>query len=74
MRDLTEEQQSYLSGLIARDTRTEYLTLSDRELGDIINDCITGLCTTNGDTAPVTLTERQVAILLRSFLVTDSQP
>lgn len=73
MRDLTEEQSQYLSGLVLYDARSEYNTMTDKELGEIIDQCITGLSTTNGDTAPITLTERQVAILLRAFVVVDGQ-
>jgi hypothetical protein len=40
--------------------------LTHSELDNIVKDCEAGLSTTNGDTAPVTLTVRQVLLLLKN--------
>lgn len=40
--------------------------ISDRETEELFQLCNDGLCTLNGDTAPVTITARQLLLLLRS--------
>lgn len=39
--------------------------ISERETEELLRLCNDGLCTTNGDTAPVTVTVRQLLLLLR---------
>lgn len=42
--------------------------LTEDELDKIIEECVKGLSTTNGDTHPIELSVRQVSLLLRSFI------
>lgn len=42
------------------------ITLEEAET--IYAQCVAGLCTTNGDTAPVTITARQLLLLLRAHV------
>jgi hypothetical protein len=50
---------------------TEYpegCELTDQEVSEFFEMCRDGLRTTNGDTAPVTITVRQLLLLLRGYL------
>jgi hypothetical protein len=42
--------------------------LTDQEVSEFFDMCRDGLRTTNGDTAPVTITVRQLLLLLRGYL------
>ena len=42
--------------------------LEDREIEAMFDNCCEGLATTNGDTAPVEVTVRQLLLLLRKIL------
>ena len=39
--------------------------LSEKEVENMVESCNKGLATTNGDTSPVTLTVRELLLLLR---------
>ncbi|NCY25774.1 MAG: hypothetical protein EBX37_13265 [Alphaproteobacteria bacterium] len=45
--------------------------LGDGEVGDILRQCEEALRTTNGDTGPVTVTARQMLLLLRTYVLSN---
>ena len=54
---------------------TDYNKLNTRECLAIQSQIDGGMCTINGDTAPVTITARQAAILLKAYeLVRNVHP